>query len=97
MTKIIELKHVKKSFGLEGSNITILKQENLIINQGEFVIIMGPSGSGKSTLLSLIGGLDSADNGSIKVNSQELTGMNANALRSFRKKNIGFIFQFNSC
>lgn len=92
----IELKNVYKSFHSSDSIIEILKDENLKIEQGEFVVIVGPSGSGKSTLLSLIGGLDLPDKGSIIVKGNELTTMTQKQLRNYRKNNIGFIFQFYS-
>ncbi|HEX4825111.1 MAG TPA: ABC transporter ATP-binding protein [Candidatus Polarisedimenticolaceae bacterium] len=61
---------------------------------GEMVAVMGPSGSGKSTLLHLLGGLDQATSGSVKVDGIELTGLADDALTRVRRDKIGFIFQF---
>ena len=64
------------------------------VGAGEMVAVMGPSGSGKSTLLHVIGGLDQATSGSIKVDGIELTGLEDDALTRVRRDKIGFIFQF---
>jgi len=64
------------------------------VGAGEMVAIMGPSGSGKSTLLHLLGGLDQATSGSIRVDGIELTGLQDDALTRVRREKIGFIFQF---
>ena len=61
---------------------------------GEMVAVMGPSGSGKSTLLHLLGGLDQASSGSVRVDGVELTGLADDALPRVRRDKIGFIFQF---
>ncbi len=68
MDKIIEVKNVYKSFRLADSEVEVLKNVNLEVERGDFISIMGPSGSGKSTLLYLMGGLDRASQGSIRVN-----------------------------
>jgi putative ABC transport system ATP-binding protein len=67
---------------------------SLDVAAGEMVAVMGPSGSGKSTLLHLLGGLDQATSGSIRVDGVELTGLGDDALTRVRRDKIGFIFQF---
>ncbi len=67
---------------------------DLIINQGEFIVILGPSGSGKTTLLNLLAGLDTCTGGKIIINDQDLSTMNDSALCDLRRYNIGIIFQF---
>jgi putative ABC transport system ATP-binding protein len=67
---------------------------SLDVVAGEMVAVMGPSGSGKSTLLHLLGGLDQATSGSIRVDGVELTGLGDDALTRVRRDKIGFIFQF---
>jgi putative ABC transport system ATP-binding protein len=67
---------------------------SLRVAAGEMVAVMGPSGSGKSTLLHLLGGLDQATSGSVRVDGVELTGLADDALTRVRRDKIGFIFQF---
>ncbi len=67
---------------------------DLIVKKGEFISIMGPSGSGKSSLLNMIGALDTADEGSIKVAGIDL--MKTKNLNEFRSKEIGFVFQMHN-
>jgi putative ABC transport system ATP-binding protein len=64
------------------------------VGAGEMVAVMGPSGSGKSTLLHLLGGLDQASSGSVRLDGTELTGLGDDALTRVRRDKIGFIFQF---
>jgi putative ABC transport system ATP-binding protein len=87
MIKIINL---KKSYGIT----QVLKGLNLEVYKGEFVSIAGRSGSGKSTLLNLIGGMDKPDEGQIIVNGSDISTYNDYELTHYRRKKIGFIFQF---
>ncbi|MGA1862197.1 ABC transporter ATP-binding protein [Deferribacter thermophilus] len=87
---MIALKNVCKSYG----ETKVLKDINLYIKDGEFVSIMGPSGSGKSTLLNIIGAMDKPDTGEVIINGINITNFNEEELTEFRKKYIGFIFQF---
>jgi nitrate/nitrite transport system ATP-binding protein len=70
----LELKHVSKGFGPNGSRSDVLKDINLAIDKGEFVAIVGYSGAGKTTLISLIAGLLKADSGTVTLNDLEITG-----------------------
>lgn len=90
----LEIKDVKKSYGENGSYIEVLKGVSSSIEKGQICAILGPSGSGKSTFLNLIGGLDNVDSGSIRVNNIEISSLNQNELLNYRRKNLGFIFQF---
>jgi putative ABC transport system ATP-binding protein len=74
--------------------VTALDGVSFSVDAGEMVAIMGPSGSGKSTLLHLLGGLDQASSGSVRVDGTELTGLGDDALTRVRRDKIGFIFQF---
>lgn len=94
MNAAIEAQSLCKSFNLGDSEVEVLKDIDLKINQGEFVSIMGPSGSGKSTLLYLIGGLDQPTSGSIKINGKELSDMKDKEQSIMRRRDIGFVFQF---
>ena len=72
----------------------VLHGADLCFSKGEFVAILGKSGSGKTTLLNLISGIDRADGGSIWLDGSNLTGLDDRAWTLFRRRNIGFIFQF---
>ena len=89
---VIETKELSKTY--EGVvPVDAVNNVNLQIEDNEFTAIVGPSGSGKTTLLNMIGGLDRPTSGSVKVNGNELAGMNENQLINFRLKHIGFVFQ----
>lgn len=90
----LEVKEVKKSYGKDDSYIQVLKGVSTGLEQGKMCVIQGSSGSGKSTLLNCIGGLDSMDSGSVKVDGQEIFGMKPSQLADYRRDNLGFIFQF---
>jgi putative ABC transport system ATP-binding protein len=74
--------------------VTALDGVSFTVAAGEMVAVMGPSGSGKSTLLHLLGGLDQASSGSVRLDGTELTGLGDDALTRVRRDKIGFIFQF---
>ncbi|MDP4092197.1 MAG: ABC transporter ATP-binding protein [Bacillota bacterium] len=93
MCKIIDAKGVNKSFQLANQKVEVLKNVNLEISKGEFISIMGPSGSGKSTLLYLLGGLDKATMGTIRISGVEMNKLGDKDQSSMRRNNIGFIFQ----
>ena len=71
----LEVSDVKKSYGEGGSYIQVLKGVSLQVKQGDMCVIQGTSGSGKSTLLNCIGGLDTIESGSIKVDGTEIAGI----------------------
>lgn len=90
----LTLEKVSKSY-LEGNHLRIvLNQVSIQINKGEFIAILGKSGSGKTTLLNLISGIDRVDKGKISLNDHVLTNMDDHTSTLFRRRNIGFIFQF---
>lgn len=90
----LEVSEVKKSYGEGGSYVQVLKGINTGVEKGQMCVIQGTSGSGKSTLLKCIGGLDTMDSGSIKVDGTEIFGMTSDQLADYRRDNLGFIFQF---
>lgn len=90
----LEVSGVKKSYGEGGSYVQVLKGINTGVEKGQMCVIQGTSGSGKSTLLNCIGGLDTMDSGSIKVDGTEIFGMTNDQLSDYRRDNLGFIFQF---
>ena len=91
---IIQLRDVTKIYRVGKVDVLALKNVNLDVPQGEFVVVLGPSGSGKTTLLNLIGGIDKPTSGSIIVNGVEVNKLSDEELTEFRRKNIGFVFQF---
>jgi len=90
----IILEKVSKSYRMGKIEVPALREVTLDIAAGEFIVFLGPSGSGKTTLLNLIGGLDSPSSGRIVVNGIEITKLSEGRLTSFRRTQIGFIFQF---
>ena len=90
----LEVKDLKKSYGEGGGYVQVLKGITAGVEKGEMCVIQGTSGSGKSTLLNCIGGLDTVDSGSIRVDGQEVVGLNSKALSDYRREKLGFIFQF---
>ncbi|MBS1959801.1 MAG: ABC transporter ATP-binding protein [Bdellovibrionales bacterium] len=91
---LFTVKSLKKTYSQGGHAVEALKGVDLEIQKGQFVTIMGPSGSGKSTLLHLLGGLDRPTAGSVILNGQAIDRMNDEKLSIFRRRHLGFIFQF---
>ena len=91
---VIEIRNLSKKYS-NSRNVEVmaLRHVNLNIEKGRFVAIVGPSGSGKSTLLHLIGGLDMATEGSIKVDELDIMKFSENEMSEFHRKKIGFVFQ----
>lgn len=90
----VHLTNVSKFY--RGGLVTALKDVSLEFNLGSFIIIGGPSGSGKSTLLNMIGGLDRPSSGQIRILDRDYSSMSENKLTRFRRKHIGFIWQFGN-
>lgn len=90
---MITMTNVSKIYQSGDVKTQALKNINLTIEKGEFIVILGPSGSGKSTLLNVISGLDSVTSGAITFNGQPLTGLSEDELVEFRRDYLGFIFQ----
>ena len=89
----LEIKQIKKSFGIGDSQVNVLKGIDLGIEKGEFCVLLGPSGSGKSTLLNIIGGIDGADSGSITIEGEQIEDMTKKKLSLYRRIHLGYIFQ----
>ena len=94
MKSFIELKNVKKTYIIGEQEFNALDGVDLLINQGEFVVVLGPSGAGKSTLLNLLGGMDKATSGDIFIGENNISKYNEKQLTKFRANDVGFIFQF---
>lgn len=91
---ILEATDLWKTYGTGATRVDALKGANLRVQEGEFLAIVGPSGSGKSTLLHLLGGLDRPTAGTVTVGGEDLYGMSEGKLALFRRRQVGFIFQF---
>jgi putative ABC transport system ATP-binding protein len=85
---------VRKTFEAENAPVRALRGADLDVANGEFVALMGPSGCGKSTLLNLVAGLDTADEGTITVAGEDVTGRSEDDLARLRRRHIGIVFQF---
>lgn len=90
---LISIRDVWKSYMIGDIETDALKNINLNVEQGEFVVVLGPSGSGKSTLLHVSGGLDKVNQGQIEINNQIITDMKSSELTRFRRQELGFVFQ----
>jgi putative ABC transport system ATP-binding protein len=90
----VRLRGVSKTYGEGAAAVHALRKVDLDTPAGEFVVILGPSGSGKTTLLNVIGGIESADCGTIVVAGQDISGCRPRDLGAFRRAHIGFVFQF---
>jgi putative ABC transport system ATP-binding protein len=90
---VITIKNLIKRFPMGNAFFTALKGINLTLNTGEFTGLVGPSGSGKTTLLNIIGGLDSATEGSVSVLNHSMDNTSHNERALLRRKHMGFIFQ----
>ncbi len=91
---MIRFDNVSRTYTMGKEKIHALKNVNLNINKGDFVCLMGPSGAGKSTILHIMGCIDQADEGVVRIGGSDVSRMNDKTLSHFRNRNIGFIFQF---
>jgi putative ABC transport system ATP-binding protein len=90
---MIEARNLTKVLASGNQQLEILKGINLTVPKGEVLAIEGPSGSGKSTLLGLLAGFDSPTNGSIKIDGEDITGLDEDQLAILRGRKLGFVFQ----
>lgn len=88
---MIKANNIHKSFG----TLEVLKGVSLEVKRSEVVSIVGQSGAGKTTLLQIIGTLSAMDSGSLRIDGEDIGGMNDNQLSDFRNRHIGFVFQFH--
>src|SRR5580765_7991588 len=93
MATVLETRDLKKHYQMGGSTVRALDGVSIIVEQGEFVCLLGTSGSGKSTLLNLVAGLDRPSEGSLRIFDQDLAQMSSAELSVHRRRNVGIIFQ----
>ena len=84
---------LKKSFGSGDSRTEVLRGITCEVEKGSICVLLGPSGSGKSTLLNIIGGIETADSGSIRIDGETVGGMNEKELSLYRRRHLGYVFQ----
>lgn len=93
-TPYLVVNDLKKHYGDGEARIQVLSGITTTVNRGEVCVMLGPSGSGKSTFLNLIGGLEDADGGTVSVGDCELTSLSSKDLGEYRRRELGFVFQF---
>ena len=94
MPDIIQLNNVSRVYTMGSVHVPALQDVTLSIHRGEFIVVLGPSGSGKTTLLNLIGGIDTPTGGEILFEGKKISDLHEKNLTLYRRKNIGFVFQF---
>jgi lipoprotein-releasing system ATP-binding protein len=92
---LIRIDRIVKDYVSGAETLHILRGISLSLARGETAAVTGQSGSGKSTLLNILGGLDRGDSGTVTVGDTELSSLSEGALTSYRRKQVGFIFQFH--
>lgn len=92
--EIVKVENLKKYYGNGSNQVKALDNVSFKIDKGEFIAVIGASGSGKSTLLHLLGGLDRPSDGKVIVQDNDIYNLNDDKLSIFRRRSIGFIFQF---
>ena len=92
---ILKASQIHKSYHNGEKELSVLKNINLELNQGEMITIMGQSGSGKTTLLNILGTLDTPDRGSVEISGQNIAELNEQKLSKLRNQRLGFVFQFH--
>lgn len=90
----VTFEHVSKVYKMGEVSIRAVDDVSFSINQGEFVVIVGPSGAGKTTVLNMLGGMDAPSGGTITVDGALISGYHARQLTTYRRYDIGFVFQF---
>jgi putative ABC transport system ATP-binding protein len=93
VTPVIDIRNVTKTYGNGKIEVTALQAVDLVVEQGDFVAIMGPSGSGKSTLMNIIGCLDIPTRGRFSLDGVDVRTLDEAALAQVRLRKIGFVFQ----
>ncbi len=93
-TSVFAARDITKIYHMGEVEVPALRGVSLELRESEFVVLLGPSGSGKSTLLNILGGLDVPSSGTVTYRGQNLTTAGERALTMYRRKHVGFVFQF---
>ena len=96
MNNILSLNKVSRSYLVRETLINVFSDVDIDIKKGEKVAIIGPSGSGKTSILNIAGLIERPNSGSVYVNSSEVDWESDKKISNLRKKNIGYVFQFNN-
>ena len=91
---MVEMRNLTKNYEERGGLRSVIERANATVYRGEFVALAGPSGSGKTTLLNLVSGIDTPSSGDVIIDSTPITRLSENDRTLYRRKNIGFVFQF---
>lgn len=91
---VLRVRALAKTYGSGASAVHALRDVDLDVGRGEFVVLLGASGSGKSTLLNILGGLDTPSTGEVWFGDQALHGAGDDVLTTYRREHVGFVFQF---
>lgn len=91
---VFEARALCKTYRAGEVEVRALRDVDLDVARGEFIVLLGPSGSGKSTLLNILGGLDMPSSGELRFNGQDLAHAGEAGLTAFRREHVGFVFQF---
>ena len=90
----LELSNVGKNYKVGTVTVEALKEVTFGLEDGDFAVVLGSSGAGKTTLVNLLGGMDCATEGVIKLGDKEVTSLNKRGLTEYRRNDVGFVFQF---
>lgn len=94
MGAFVEFKHVCKTYHMGEVDIDALRDVNFTVEKGEFCVVVGASGAGKTTILNILGGMDGLTRGQVLLDGQEVSAYNKKRLTTYRRHDIGFVFQF---
>ncbi len=89
----VEMRDIHKAFGAGGSRVEVLRGIDIQIEKGQLCVLLGPSGSGKSTLLNILGGIETADTGTVCVDGERIADLREKALTNYRRRHLGYVFQ----
>ena len=89
----LEIENLFKSFGQGDTKTEVIRGISFGVEKGNICVLLGPSGSGKSTLLNIIGGIETADSGSVKIADDKIENIKESQLTMYRRKHLGYVFQ----